>query len=1285
MSLVALLPTDDGPPKGSPPVPNAESAASGTQASNKSPVQTTAKAMLSSQREPSSQMNTSMRAPPKSPQSPRRRTLGGGGGPPPAAAPPAQPDGQVDDVLAVTMSVEGKSKKKKLADRAPQNFGILTAMDSSAHQPKLKARAGVTHKRRRSLPLKCASPLSEGLSSDDETASIDELLEALVRLASAESEENLSELIDIVRIRIDKVENCSERGSSSVSKVIAEFGSADALGDTLPEAADRARQLRSLIIGTMANVESSQSMSLTKQATGDFSTTEMSGHMLDQVLADNTDLLPNFGPARAAAFAPYFQEPRDMAGLLQRAHEAFQTFDLDKTGQLTTEEVGAVLHSLGCRLKLHEVQALVDGLVAQSEETTVSSQEFLVFVMMNSEVLGLSVMRSMWDRLMDLMRRYGPERSAVRTSSAQNARLDRMSKTSKKHKLWLPDTRRRRWWDLFLLATLLLASVVIPWRTLAYERKPSGFAWILEGCVQLVYTLDAFVFINTCQPTDSGRLITTRVGVIWKRLDAVTVDFISAFPFDWLAVFLEAEFHVFAAFRCLRLLKLIKTKWLFQRSNRLPMDTRYVFFFFQMLPLIKLCFWTLLTVHLLIVGKIRISTGRELSSREEGLPIAVFQAWCSEMFWVWTILIAAPAALPLDNSLEKVYAGLLMAGAMVVQGIIVGKMSVLVLKEDVNQQTAERMRDALGILRYFRVPDQLQREILSYQYHALSCSSDIFSSDLATLPPSMLREVEVYMKMEMVSAVKLFAHTGHVCKIRLVNALVSSVAAADEYIITAGEEGREMYFLVHGFADVILTNPPGLIVATLTSGDSFGEIALLSRDCKRTAHVRALTYCDLLRLVKEDFLAVLRDFSEFRAIVHMEMKSRGMSDEQRRQLLQLGAADTTPAGAERIDPEDDGKPAVTDAGLAEAEASEYADKSFVHQEAPRLSRGNSSSKVGQRRTSGSTTGTRDAVSATSTAGNTDAHGTLQTALRFLRATRALAAGATTGAQHFPRSTSAGATTREGTDATAISKATHTATPGGGLTDEECPGLQLELSHTMPIVAHHRASNQEHPRSRAEGPLELDFDPLDPGPLVRAADVEDSLRRIRHKVHTLAAHVSTRLDTLASAVRTASTRQPCTPVTPAPEPEVHTKEERTFLAAVLNKSRPRPTKGQRLMQAVRTTTKRQVCSSPPILPARAPSLQSGPKRVSVDCRSVSSPRGTCANSRGTGSQQAGSGLFAQRGAAAAAAPGPSWFATGSPRGGGALASGAMGKWRTAAASTGATTRVGQPSRLRRPFG
>ncbi|MCW8964430.1 MAG: cyclic nucleotide-binding domain-containing protein, partial [Gammaproteobacteria bacterium] len=82
-----------------------------------------------------------------------------------------------------------------------------------------------------------------------------------------------------------------------------------------------------------------------------------------------------------------------------------------------------------------------------------------------------------------------------------------------------------------------------------------------------------------------------------------------------------------------------------------------------------------------------------------------------------------------------------------------------------------------------------------------------------------------------------------------------------DIVIQQGDEGDFFYAIAHGECQVLRespTKPEGVPVATLSTGATFGEEALIS-NAKRGSTVKMLTDGNLMRLSKENFVELLKE------------------------------------------------------------------------------------------------------------------------------------------------------------------------------------------------------------------------------------------------------------------------------------------------------------------------------------------------------------------------------------------------------------------------------------------
>jgi CRP-like cAMP-binding protein len=85
---------------------------------------------------------------------------------------------------------------------------------------------------------------------------------------------------------------------------------------------------------------------------------------------------------------------------------------------------------------------------------------------------------------------------------------------------------------------------------------------------------------------------------------------------------------------------------------------------------------------------------------------------------------------------------------------------------------------------------------------------------------------------------------------------------AGKPLCVQGDEGDEAFILISGEADVSIESANGVaVVARLKPNDVVGELAIL-RDMPRNATVTSVTDVATLRIGKQDFLNLLKEFPE---------------------------------------------------------------------------------------------------------------------------------------------------------------------------------------------------------------------------------------------------------------------------------------------------------------------------------------------------------------------------------------------------------------------------------------
>ncbi|KAB1260137.1 Potassium/sodium hyperpolarization-activated cyclic nucleotide-gated channel 2 [Camelus dromedarius] len=125
---------------------------------------------------------------------------------------------------------------------------------------------------------------------------------------------------------------------------------------------------------------------------------------------------------------------------------------------------------------------------------------------------------------------------------------------------------------------------------------------------------------------------------------------------------------------------------------------------------------------------------------------------------------------------------------------------------------------------------------------------------------SPLQEIVNFNCRKLVASMPLFANADPNFVTAMLTKLKFEVFQPGDYIIREGTVGKKMYFIQHGVVSVLTKGNKEM---KLSDGSYFGEICLLTRG-RRTASVRADTYCRLYSLSVDNFNEVLEEYPMMR-------------------------------------------------------------------------------------------------------------------------------------------------------------------------------------------------------------------------------------------------------------------------------------------------------------------------------------------------------------------------------------------------------------------------------------
>eukprot|EP00755_Sulcionema_specki_P011514 Sspe_Gene.49214::Locus_26278_Transcript_1_1_Confidence_1.000_Length_2692::g.49214::m.49214/K04909/KCNH6; potassium voltage-gated channel Eag-related subfamily H member 6 len=505
----------------------------------------------------------------------------------------------------------------------------------------------------------------------------------------------------------------------------------------------------------------------------------------------------------------------------------FDAYDVDNSGTIDLTELNAVMTGMGVFLNPTQLEELFEQ-VDTDQSNSITFDEFLRLIMMYREGSQFNFF------------------DGIKPSSRMWIRMILATKCL------VPDAPWRWMWNVMIMLVVLYFAGTTSHYCIHTNRPPPFVTFIIDGFLTLVLMVDMLICSRTGYPTlegieDSPRLIMQKYIRTW-----FVPDLLGTIPFEF---FVPTASTADRILRCLRLTRVFKLPFLFVQTSQTQVTEAYVLFHYSILPMFNVAFWLCFFIH--YAAEVLIYLQEHDGSYE------VFSYDLA--LYVVTMTLSSVGYGDIDMSstrLLRLYATFLFFATVVVNGMVVGKVMAMASAADVNRERRERMRETLAVMRYFDVPLQLKEEILQFQYHVLQHDlSSSYNELLSALPRSMQDSLALHVKIKYISMVPMFQQASRGCKIALAQALIPSVCTPEQYIVVIGEEATEMFFVGHGFAEVL--GASGEHVMTIKKGGFFGEVALLNG----TAHVeslKALTYVDLFKLEGTDFFRILSTFPKFK-------------------------------------------------------------------------------------------------------------------------------------------------------------------------------------------------------------------------------------------------------------------------------------------------------------------------------------------------------------------------------------------------------------------------------------
>ncbi|KAA8585437.1 hypothetical protein FQN60_004131 [Etheostoma spectabile] len=165
-------------------------------------------------------------------------------------------------------------------------------------------------------------------------------------------------------------------------------------------------------------------------------------------------------------------------------------------------------------------------------------------------------------------------------------------------------------------------------------------------------------------------------------------------------------------------------------------------------------------------------------------------------------------------------------------------------------------------IRFHQIPGSLRQRLEEYFQHAWSYTNGIdMNAVLKGFPECLQADICLHLNRSLLQNCRAFRGANKGCLRALAMRFKTTHAPPGDTVVHSGDILSALYFISRGSIEILRDD---VVVAILGKNDIFGEpISVYGRPGKSSADVRALTYCDLHKILRDDLLEVLDMYPDF--------------------------------------------------------------------------------------------------------------------------------------------------------------------------------------------------------------------------------------------------------------------------------------------------------------------------------------------------------------------------------------------------------------------------------------
>uniref|UniRef100_A0A1A7WJ41 Potassium voltage-gated channel, subfamily H (Eag-related), member 7 n=3 Tax=Iconisemion striatum TaxID=60296 RepID=A0A1A7WJ41_9TELE len=443
-------------------------------------------------------------------------------------------------------------------------------------------------------------------------------------------------------------------------------------------------------------------------------------------------------------------------------------------------------------------------------------------------------------------------------------------------------------WDWLILLLVIYTAILTPYAAAfllndqeEQRRRECGYSCsplnVVDLMVDIMFIIDILINFRTTYVNHNEEVVSNPAKIAIHYFKGwFLIDMVAAIPFD-LLIFgsgSDETTTLIGLLKTARLLRLVRVARKLDRYSEYGAAVLMLLMcIFALIAHWLACIWyaignvekPYLQHKIGWLDNLAVSIGKRYNYSDPSSGPSIKDKYVTALYFTFSSLtsVGFGNVSPNTNS-EKIFSICVMLIGSLMYASIFGNVSAIIqrLYSGTARYHAQMLR-VKEFIRFHQIPNPLRQRLEEYFQHSWTYTNgiDMNTEVLKGFPECLQADICLHLNRNLLHNCKAFQGATKGCLRALAMRFRTTHAPPGDTLVHGGDVLTALYFLSRGSIEILKDDT---VVAILGKNDIFGEmIHLYAKSGKSNADVRALSYCDLSTIQREDLLEVLDMYPEF--------------------------------------------------------------------------------------------------------------------------------------------------------------------------------------------------------------------------------------------------------------------------------------------------------------------------------------------------------------------------------------------------------------------------------------